>query len=115
MRKNPPGEPVDDRREIDEAARHRDVGYIHRPDMVGLVDFQFARKIGINPVAGHGFAGVWAPMDRLDSHALHQCSDMAAANLDTFAVQHVAQHPCAHERMLQMQLVEPPHNRQIFG
>jgi hypothetical protein len=32
---------------------------------------------------------------------------MAAANLDARAVQHVAQHPRAHERMLQMQFVEP--------
>ena len=32
--KNPAAEPVDNGGEIDESARHRDVGDVHRPDLV---------------------------------------------------------------------------------
>jgi len=115
MRKHPPGRPVDDRRQIDEAPRHRDVGDVHRPDMVGLFDLQLAQEIGINLVARHGFAGVRAAVNCLDFHALHQCRDMAAANRNPFAVQHVAQHSTARERVIEMQFVEPPHDFQILG
>src|SRR5208282_3407794 len=45
---NPAAEPVDDGGEIDEAARHRDVGDVHRPDLVGTSDLQPAQKIGEN-------------------------------------------------------------------
>ena len=40
---------------------------------------------------------------------------MAAADLDALAVQKVAQHPAARERVFQMQLVDAPHEREIFG
>src|SRR3974377_2353032 len=114
MRKNPPARPVDDRREIDEALRHRNVGYVHRPDMVGLFDLQLAQEIGINLVSRRGLAGVRAPIDRLDPHALHQCHDMAAANRNALAVQQIAQHSAPRERVIQMQLVDPPHDLQVL-
>src|ERR1700675_3816437 len=40
---------------------------------------------------------------------------MAAANLDALEQELSAQHPSAHEGMLQMQLIEPPHQRQSGG
>src|ERR1700693_3278435 len=40
---------------------------------------------------------------------------MAAANLDASDKELPAQHPRAHEGILQMQLIEPPHQRQIGG
>ena len=77
--------------------------------------FQLAQEIGINLVARRGFAGVRAAVNCLDSHALHQSRDMAAANQNPFAVQHVAQHSTARERVIEMQFVEPPHDFQIRG
>ena len=106
---------VDDRRQVDEAARHRDVGDVHRPDLVGPLDLHPAQEIGIDLVARRGFAGVRAAVDRLDPHALHQRRDMAAADRDALAVQQVAQHPAARERVVEMQLVDPAHDRQIRG
>ena len=38
---------------------------------------------------------------------------MAAANRNPFAVQHVAQHSTARERVIEMQFIEPPHDFQI--
>ena len=38
---------------------------------------------------------------------------MPAADLATFHPQHVPQHPAARERMLEVQLVYPAHQREI--
>lgn len=38
---------------------------------------------------------------------------MLAADADAFPIQHVAQHACPHERVLQMQRIDAPHQRQI--
>src|SRR5579863_1588636 len=40
---------------------------------------------------------------------------MTPSDPDALGQQLAAQHPRAHERMLQMQLIEPPHQRQIGG
>ena len=61
---------------------------------------------------GAGLLRVRAAIDRLDPHALHQRRDMAAADRNALAVQKVAQHPAARERVVQMQFVDPPHDRQ---
>ena len=56
---NPPAEPVDDGGEIDEAARHRNVGYVHGPDLVGTRRRQIAQQIRIILCPGAGF-DCWA-------------------------------------------------------
>jgi len=56
-------------------------------------------------------ARLWA--QSLDAHARHERSQVAAANVDALALQLSAQHACAHERVLQMQLVDAAHERQI--
>ena len=38
---------------------------------------------------------------------------MLAADPDALAAQQIAQHPAAGERVVEMQLVDPPHHRQI--
>src|SRR5271170_1063617 len=55
MGEHTPGEPIDDRDQIDEAARHRDIGNIRRPDLIGPLDLHAAQQIGINLVARRGF------------------------------------------------------------
>src|SRR5271157_1788869 len=78
MGEHAPSEPVDDGDEMDEAARHRDIGDVRRPDSIGPLDLHAAQQIGVNLVAGRGFRGVAAPIDRLDPHALHQRRHMSA-------------------------------------
>ena len=55
MAEHPPREPVDDSGEIDKAARHRDIGDVCRPYLVGTFDLQPAQQIGINLVSRCGF------------------------------------------------------------
>jgi hypothetical protein len=55
------------------------------------------------------------PIDRLDSHALHQRGDMAATDGEALAVEKIAQHPAAREGKLQMQFVNAPHQREVLG
>ena len=50
-RKNRAAGPVDDCHEIEKAVRHRDVGDVRRPHVVGLSNRQAAQQIRINLVA----------------------------------------------------------------
>src|SRR5271157_5543182 len=49
------------------------------------------------------------------AHAQHERTHMPPPHLDALGLELPAQHPGAHEGMLQMQLVKPPHERQIGG
>ena len=81
----------------------------------GAFDLHPAQKIGIDLVPRRGLARVRPPIDRLDPHALHQRRDMAAADRNALALQHVAQHPAARERIVEMQFVDAPHDLQVLG
>src|ERR1019366_8295950 len=67
-----------------------------------------------NLMARRRFAGVRPAVDRLDPHALHQRRDMTAANRNAFAPQQIAQHPAAREGIIEMQLVDAPHDLQVL-
>src|SRR5690606_7733501 len=106
--------PVDDRRQVDESAGHRDVGDVHGPGLVGRRDRAVAQQVRIDlvsrvPAAGAGFA-----VQRLDAHPSHQCGDVLAAHGHALNVEQVAQHPTAGEGQLQVQLVDTPHQGQIL-
>jgi hypothetical protein len=51
--------------------------------------------------------------ERLYPHPLHQGRHMPAADLAPLGSQQVAQQPTAGEGELQMQLVNPPHEREV--
>ena len=98
--------------QIDEAARHRDVGDVHRPDLVGPLDLHSAQEIRINLVARRGFGRVRLAIDRLDAHPLHHRRHALAADVDPFPIEKIAQHPGARERMLEMQFIDAAHQSQ---
>src|SRR6202789_1752059 len=52
-------------------------------------------------------------VDRLDPHPPHHRRDPLPTDRDAFATQQIAQHPAARERMIEVQLIDPPHDRQI--
>jgi hypothetical protein len=52
-------------------------------------------------------------IDRLDAHPPHHRRDPLPTDRDTFASQQIAQHPTARERVVQVQLIDPPHDRQV--
>src|SRR5277367_1187585 len=52
-------------------------------------------------------------IDRLDPHPPHHRRDPLPSDRNTLAAQQVTQHPTARERVVEVQLVDPPHDRQI--
>jgi len=74
---------------------------------------ELAQQIRVDLVAGRGLAGARLGCQRLNAHFEHERSDVTPSRMDALARQLVAQHPCAHEGMLQVRLVELAHERQI--
>jgi hypothetical protein len=73
------------------------------------LDRQTAQQIRIYLVPSRGLGRVGPAIQRLDAHAPHH----RPADHDTLATQQVAQHPAARERVVQMQRIDPPHNRKL--
>ncbi len=95
-----------------EAAVHRDVGDVGAPDMVRSFDRQAPEQIGPDPVLGARRAGVRRPIDCLKPHRAHRTGGPASADPHALAAQ-VKCHPTgAIKRILQEQLVDPPHRRE---
>ena len=101
--------------EVDEAARHRNVGRIQRPHLVRVGDGQPAQQIRINLVPRVRFAGARLRCQRLNTHAMHERGDVTPACVNAQFRQLPAQHARPHERMLKMQFVQAAHERQISG
>ena len=106
-------EPVEDHGEIDKAARHRNVGYVHRPNLVRPRDLHSAQQIRVDLVTGFRLCRAGAAIQRLYPHPLHERSDMPAAGLAPLGSQQTSQHARTREGMLQMQPVEPPHDCKV--
>jgi len=64
-------------------------------------------------VARLGLGRAGTAIERLYPHPLHQRRHMPAADLAPLGSQQVAQQPTAGEGELQMQLVNPPHEREV--
>ena len=107
------GEPVEHGSQIDEAPRHRDVGDVHRPDLIRPGDRQLAQQIGVDLVPRGRFRGVWPTIEGLDPHPLHQRGNVQPPDFEAFLNQQALQHPAARERELHVQLVDPVHQLQI--
>jgi hypothetical protein len=66
-------------------------------------------------VPQRGLRRIGLAVDRLKPDPPHQRGDQLAADHHAFAAQQVAQHPAARKRVVQMQLVDPTHDRQLAG
>ena len=64
-------------------------------------------------MARFGLGRAGTTIERLYPHPLHQRRDMPAADLAPLGSQKVAQQPTSGEGELQMQLVNPPHEREV--
>ena len=107
-------EPVDDCGEIDEAPGHGDVSDVHRPDLIGSRHRQLSQEIRVDLVAGRRLRGVRLSVDRLDAHSLHQRRDVKTADDDPFTGEEIAEHTASGEGILQMQFVDPAHQREVI-
>ena len=66
-------------------------------------------------MAGLGLGGARTAVERLYPHPPHQRFDMPAADLAPLGSQQASQHSRTGERKLQMQPVEPSHDREVVG
>jgi hypothetical protein len=112
-RQHPATEPVEHHSQIDEAMRHRDVADVHRPHLVRPLDRQAAQQVRIDLVAGRGLGRVRTAIERLYPHPLHQRLHVTTADLAPLGRQQASQHPRAGEGELQVQPVEPTHDRKV--
>src|SRR5476651_1678874 len=71
------------------------------------------QQVRVDLVARRGFRRIRIAIKRLDPHPLHHPRDALATDPDTLSPQQIAQHPAARERVVEMQLIDPPHDRQI--
>lgn len=105
--------PVEDHAPVDKAPGHRHVGDIQGPNRIGSGDGQAAQQVGIDLVGRMLLAGPGTPVEGFDAHAGHQRGHMAAPDPEAFPVQGIARQPSPHEGVSQVQLVDPPHQRQV--
>ena len=112
-RQHAPRRPVEHGGEIDEALGHRDIGDVHRPDLIGPRDRQAFEKIREDLMPRLGLGGARAAVNRFDPHPPHQRFDMPVAQQTPLDSQHRAQHARPCEGELQVQFVEPPHDGKI--
>lgn len=67
----------------------------------------------IDSVLGMRRTGVALAVDRSDTHLSYQGADVLAPDLEALPLKHFAQRPCAGEREIQMQCVDPTNHSQI--
>lgn len=105
--------PVDDSGEVNKAARHGNVGDVHRPHLIRSLYVQVPQQVWIDAVRWMFLAGVGLAIQRLNAHTPHQRAHVTTANLDTSQGQQVAQHPATGKRVVQVQAIDEFHQRQI--
>ncbi len=105
--------PIQNSGQIDESALHRDVRRIHGPDLIRAIDGEVAQEVGVDPMRLIPPAGVGFAVEGFNTPLLHQRADVFASDRDLFQPEHAAQHARPGKRMLQMQLVDLPHQLKI--
>ena len=112
-RENLAARPVHHRHQVHEPTAHRNVGDIERPDVIRFLDRDIPEQVRVNLMSRRATAGRFPPDQRLDPHPRHQRADMLAARIEAFGPEQIAQRPGAREGVLQVQLVDPAHQRQV--
>jgi hypothetical protein len=106
--------PVHHGHQEQKAAAHRRVGNVDCPIVVWLTIMQSAQNLRLDRVSWITLGVVGLLVDRLDTHLLHQSSDVAPSDArKAGAAQDVAQGPVAHERVIKMQAIHGRHQRQV--
>ena len=90
-----------------------------RPDPAGQVQTDHSKTPAVRSSVSFCPRGrlrrVRTAIERIDRHLLHQAGDPQSVDRETLMAQEIAQHPTARERIVQMQLVHPAHDRQVDG
>lgn len=110
---HPARRPIENGAQIQKASAHRDIRYIGRPDMVGLMDDQVTQQIREDWMFGVTSAGDPLAIQRLNAHASHQRPHVPTTNSITSCPQQIAQHAGSGKGILLMQPVDLAHQLQI--
>jgi len=114
-RQHPARVPVHDRHQVREARLHRDVGDVGRPDLIDPADLEAAQQVRVDDVLGVRLARLGLRRHRLQPHQAHQPLDALAIDLAPLAPKGIGQLAAAVERVLQVQLVDSAHQRELLG
>ena len=110
---HPTGCPIEDGTQIDKAPAHRDVRRIHSPDLVRALNAEITKQVGVDAVRLVSPTGIGLAVNGLNIELLHQRTDMLAADLMAFQLEHVAQHPRPGKGVFQVQFISPSQQHQI--
>src|ERR1039458_3889590 len=94
--------------------RHRQIGQISGPHLVRPIDRQAPQQIRADQRVARWNTGARPAVYRLDAHAAHPIRHVYPADLKSVPNELLGEPPCAIERMLQVQLIDPVHQSQIL-
>lgn len=83
VREHPAAGHVVDRRQIRKAVLHRNVCRIERPYLIGARDGDPAQQVWVDLMPGGAFAGAGLRALRRNIEPLHECSNMAATDINS--------------------------------
>jgi len=105
--------PVHHDDEVDEAAGHRNVGYVRRPDVIRTCHGERAQEIGKDRMRRVALGRPRPLIDGGDADASHERAHVLPPDRDAVGAQEIAQHPTAREGQLEVQRIEPTHQREV--
>ena len=105
-----PGGPAHDGDQIAKASGHGDIGHVRTPDLIGSGDGQAPQEIGIDAVTRTRSTGLALRVQGLKPH---DPLDALAIGKHPIALQPVPKAPGAQERVLEVDRIEPLHEREI--
>ena len=87
--------------------RYRNVGDVHRPDMIRPNARQVAEKIGVNFGPGGLILYVRLAIQRSDPRTFHQRCNVQSTNFEALLHEQTPQYSATCEGQLHVQLVDP--------
>lgn len=94
--------------------RHRDITDIRGPDLVRPLDFPARQQVRVNRCLPCRSARARFAVECLDPHTAHEGGDMQPPDLKTLSSQLFGYAARAIVEVIQMQLIDPPHQLQIL-
>lgn len=101
--------PINHGSKIYKALCHRQIVYIHRPNLVGASDVEMPQQVRVDFVTRRRLGRPEFTVQRLYRHSLHQSAKPACGQLSSPLTKQAAQHTSTCKRGLEMKLVYSQH------
>lgn len=107
--------PVKDDEQIHEPFLHPDVGNINAPNLIRSCNRKAPQKIRTNILGVISLAEIGLRINRVNTHTPHHATYFLPIDEDVVVTtNHLCNHPVTPSRMPSMQLINPPHEKQIL-